>query len=73
MSMGGDPTGVGKKLLRRLGGMSDALSIASNLGFSIPPPPSSTQEDDLQSLSTATGDKSDNLIMVLRELTVAQR
>ncbi|KAF6140782.1 hypothetical protein GIB67_042195 [Kingdonia uniflora] len=53
--------------------MSDALSIASDLGFSIPPPPSSTQEEDLQNLSTTTGDKSDNLIKVLRELTVAQR
>ncbi|KAF6165375.1 hypothetical protein GIB67_018819 [Kingdonia uniflora] len=73
MSMGGDPTGVGKKLLRRLGGMSDALSIALNLGFSIPHPSSSTQEEDLQSLSTTTGDKSDNLIRVLRELTIAQR
>ncbi|KAF6176844.1 hypothetical protein GIB67_026531 [Kingdonia uniflora] len=73
MSMGGDPTWVGKKPPRKLGGMSDALSIASNLGFSIPPPPSSTQEEDIQNLSTTTGDKSDNLIRVSRELTVAQR
>ncbi|KAF6168182.1 hypothetical protein GIB67_011567 [Kingdonia uniflora] len=72
VSMGGDPTGVGKKPLRRLGRMSDALSIASNLGFSIPLSPSSTQEEALQSLSTTTGDKNDNLIRVLRELTVAQ-
>lgn len=40
MSMGSDTSWVGKKPLRRLGGMADALSIASDLGFSIPPPPS---------------------------------
>ncbi|KAF6148118.1 hypothetical protein GIB67_011893 [Kingdonia uniflora] len=73
MSMGVDSTLVGKKPLRRVGGMSDALSIALNLGFSIPPPPSSTQEEDLQNLSTTTGDKSVNLIRVLRKLTIAQR
>lgn len=35
MSMGTDSTWVGKKPLRRIGGMSDALSIASDLGFSV--------------------------------------
>ncbi|KAF9622413.1 hypothetical protein IFM89_031216 [Coptis chinensis] len=70
MSLGSDTTWVGKKPLRRLGGMSDALSIASDLGFILPPPP--TQED-LQNLATTTGDKSDDLIRVLRELTTAQR
>ncbi|KAF8391600.1 hypothetical protein HHK36_023906 [Tetracentron sinense] len=70
--MGCDTTWVGKKPLRRLGGMSDALSIAADLGFSFPPPPPPAQED-LQSLSTITGDKSDDLIRVLRELTTAQR
>ncbi|KAL5705169.1 AUGMIN subunit 2 [Ranunculus cassubicifolius] len=70
MSLANDTTWVGKKPLRRLGGMSDALSIASDLGFAVPPPP--TQEE-LQSLSTSTGDKSDDLIRVLRELTTAQR
>ena len=42
MSMGSDNTWVGKKPLRRIGGMSDALSIASDLGYSVapaPPPP----------------------------------
>ncbi|KAF6154035.1 hypothetical protein GIB67_026689 [Kingdonia uniflora] len=73
MSMGGDPTWVGKKPLRKLGGMSDALYITLDLGFLIPPPPSSTQEEDLQKLSTTRGDMSDNLIRVLRELTIAQR
>lgn len=38
--MGNDTTWVGKKPLRRIGGMSDALSIAADLGFSVPPPPS---------------------------------
>lgn len=40
MSMGSDTSWVGKKPLRRLGGMSDALSIAADLGFSVNPPPS---------------------------------
>lgn len=68
--MGNDTTWVGKKPLRRLGGMSDALSIASDLGFAVPQPP--TQEE-LQNLSISTGDKSDDLIRVLRELTTTQR
>ncbi|PIA31933.1 hypothetical protein AQUCO_04700059v1 [Aquilegia coerulea] len=68
MSMGSD-TWVGKKPFRRLCGMSDALSIAADLGFAVPPPP--TQEE-LQNLSTTTGDKSDDLIRVLRDLTTAE-
>lgn len=40
MSMGSDTTWVGKKPLRRVGGMSDALSIAADLGYSVAPPPS---------------------------------
>jgi hypothetical protein len=40
MSMGGDTTWVGKKPIRRIGGLSDALSIASDLGFAVAPPPS---------------------------------
>ncbi|XP_024030724.1 AUGMIN subunit 2 [Morus notabilis] len=70
MSMGSDTTWVGKKPLRRIGGMSDALSIASDLGFSVSPPP--TQEE-LQNLNTSTGEKGDDLIRVLRELTTVQR
>ncbi|ONI18355.1 hypothetical protein PRUPE_3G211000 [Prunus persica] len=70
MSMGSDSTWVGKKPLRRIGGMSDALSIASDLGFSVAAPP--TQEE-LQNLSTTTGEKGDDLIKVLRELTSVQR
>nr|DAD24045.1 TPA_asm: hypothetical protein HUJ06_025508 [Nelumbo nucifera] len=69
MSMGSDTTWVGKKPLRRLGGMSDALSLAADLGFSVSPP----SQEDLQSLSANTGDKSDDLIKVLRELTTVQR
>lgn len=40
MSMGSDSTWVGRKPMRRIGGMSDALSIASDLGFSLSSPPS---------------------------------
>jgi hypothetical protein len=40
MSMGNDTTWVGKKPIRRIGGMSDALSIAADLGFSVASPPS---------------------------------
>lgn len=37
--MGTDSTWVGKKPLRRIAGMSDALSIAADLGFSVSPSP----------------------------------
>ena len=42
MGMGGSDsnTWVAKKPLKRLGGMSDALSLAADLGFSVNPPPS---------------------------------
>ncbi|XP_022158478.1 AUGMIN subunit 2-like [Momordica charantia] len=70
MSMGSDTTWVGKKPLRRIGGMSDALSIAADLGFSVSPPPS---QEELQNISSATGEKGDDLIKVLRELTAVQR
>jgi len=39
MASSTDTTWVGKKPLRRIGGMSDALSIAADLGFSVSPPP----------------------------------
>ncbi|KAK4421044.1 AUGMIN subunit [Sesamum alatum] len=70
MSMGSDTTWVGKKPLRRVGGMSDALSIAADLGFSVPPPPS---QEDIQNLSAGSGEKGDELIRILRELTAVQR
>ncbi|KAK4491557.1 hypothetical protein RD792_002309 [Penstemon davidsonii] len=70
MSMGGDTTWVGKKPLRRVGGMSDALSIAADLGFSVAPPPS---QEDIQNISNGTGEKRDDLIRILRELTGVQR
>ncbi|XP_071691861.1 AUGMIN subunit 2 [Rutidosis leptorrhynchoides] len=66
---GSDGSWVGRKPLRRLGGMSDALSIAADLGFSVAPP---TSQEDLQNLSTG-GEKGDDLIRVLRELTSVQR
>ncbi|ERN04815.1 hypothetical protein AMTRI_Chr05g72290 [Amborella trichopoda] len=70
MAMAGDSTWVGKKPLRRLGGMADALSLASDLGFSIP----SVQDDTQSSPNTSTTpDKSDALVRVLRELTLVQR
>ncbi|CAA0825402.1 Unknown protein [Striga hermonthica] len=70
MSMGSDTTWVGKKPLRRVGGMSDALSIAADLGFSVPPPPS---QEDTQNSSTCSREKGDDLIRILRELTAVQR
>uniref|UniRef100_A0A0V0I2B7 Putative HAUS augmin-like complex subunit 2-like n=1 Tax=Solanum chacoense TaxID=4108 RepID=A0A0V0I2B7_SOLCH len=50
--------------------MSDALSIAAELGFSVPPPPS---QEEIQNLSTTTGENGDDLIRVLKELTAVQR
>ncbi|KAK6919310.1 HAUS augmin-like complex subunit 2 [Dillenia turbinata] len=70
MSMGTDTTWVSKKPLRRVGGMSDALSIAADLGYPVAPHPS---QEDLHNLSTTTGEKGDDLIRVLRELTSVQR
>uniref|UniRef100_A0A7N0TTX1 AUGMIN subunit 2 n=1 Tax=Kalanchoe fedtschenkoi TaxID=63787 RepID=A0A7N0TTX1_KALFE len=67
MSLGSDTTTwVGKKPPRRVGGMSDALSIAADLGYSVP------SQEDLQNSSTAT-EKEDDLIRVLRDLTTTQR
>ncbi|CAI9788011.1 unnamed protein product [Fraxinus pennsylvanica] len=68
--MGSDTTWVGKKPLKRVGGMSDALSIAADLGFSILPPPS---QEDVQNLSAGTAEKGDDLVRILRELTSVQR
>ncbi|KFK31095.1 hypothetical protein AALP_AA6G067500 [Arabis alpina] len=70
MSMGNDNTWVGKKPIRRIGGLSDALSIASDLGFAVAPPPS---QEELQSLVTSNGERGDDLIRVLRELSAVQR
>ncbi|KAL3631583.1 AUGMIN subunit 2 [Castilleja foliolosa] len=69
MSIGSDTTWVGKKPLRRVGGVSDALSIAADLGFSVPPPP---YQEDIQNLSAGSGEKEDDLIRILRELTSVQ-
>ncbi|KAB5527660.1 hypothetical protein DKX38_021507 [Salix brachista] len=70
MSMANDTTWVGKRPIRRIGGMYDALSIAADLGFSVASPPS---EEQLEKLSTTSGEKGDDLIRVLRELTAVQR
>ncbi|KAG6748697.1 hypothetical protein POTOM_048629 [Populus tomentosa] len=70
MSMGSDTTWVGKKPIRRIGGMSDALSIAADLGFVVASPPS---QEQLEKLSTTSGEKGDELVRVLRELTAVQR
>lgn len=40
MSMASESSWVGRKPVKRIGGMSDALSIAADLGFSMSPPPS---------------------------------
>ncbi|KAH7679157.1 HAUS augmin-like complex subunit 2 protein [Dioscorea alata] len=69
MSVAADGVWTGKKPPKRLGGMAEALSIASDLGFSIPP----VQEDSQGISNLSTGDKSDDLIRVLRELTSVQR
>ncbi|EOA27608.1 hypothetical protein CARUB_v10023758mg [Capsella rubella] len=70
MSMGSDTTWVGKKPIRRIGGLSDALSIAADLGFAVAPPPS---QEELQSLALSNGERGDDLIRVLRELSAVQR
>ncbi|VFR01693.1 unnamed protein product [Cuscuta campestris] len=68
--MGMDSTWVGRKPVRRLGGMSDALSIAADLGFAVSPPPS---QEEIQCFSSGSGEKSDELVRVLKELTAVQR
>lgn len=68
--MGSDSTWVGRKPVRRLGGMSDALSIAADLGFAVSPPPS---QEEIQCFSSGSGEKSDELVRVLKELTAVQR
>ncbi|XP_064957381.1 AUGMIN subunit 2-like isoform X1 [Musa acuminata AAA Group] len=81
MSVSSDTGGAGKKAPRRLGGMAEALAIASDLGFPIPPvqyfDPQELgffQRDDQQGLSNSiAADKGDDLIRVLRELTTVQR
>ncbi|CAF1822105.1 BnaC04g11720D [Brassica napus] len=75
MSMGSDSTWVGKKPIRRIGGLADALSIASDLGYAVAPPPNgfSDSEEYLQSLASSNGERGDDLIRVLRELSSVQR
>nr|VDC70488.1 unnamed protein product [Brassica rapa] len=70
MSLGSDSTWVGKKPIRRIGGLSDALSIASDLGYAVAPPPS---QEELQTLASSNGERGDDLIRVLRELSSVQR
>jgi len=40
MSMASESSWVGRKPVKRIGGMPDALSFAADLGFSMSPPPS---------------------------------
>ncbi|XP_078434433.1 HAUS augmin-like complex subunit [Wolffia australiana] len=72
MSGWGDvPTAManGKKPTKRLGGMADALAIASDLGFTLP-----VDQEDRQNIPfPSAGDKNDELVRVLRELTSVQR
>ncbi|KAI3708120.1 hypothetical protein L2E82_37192 [Cichorium intybus] len=51
---------------RQLGGISDALSIASDLGFSVRSPPS-------KKLSFSNDTKCEDFVRLLRELTIVQR
>ncbi|XP_042453278.1 AUGMIN subunit 2-like isoform X2 [Zingiber officinale] len=69
MSVSSDPGCAGKKPPKRLGGMAEALSIASDLGFRIP----AVQEDQQNLSNSICGDKGDDLIRVLRQLTTVQR
>ncbi|CAK8574217.1 unnamed protein product [Lathyrus sativus] len=71
MSMGNESSWVGRKAVKRIGGMSDALSIAADLGFNVSS--SSSPHDPPQNSSPTTGEKGEDLIRVLRELTSVQR
>ncbi|KAK2435615.1 AUGMIN subunit 2 [Trifolium repens] len=73
MSMTNESSWVGRKAVKRIGGMSDALSIAADLGFTVSSTPSSTSHEPLQSSSPTNGEKGEDLIRVLRELTSVQR
>ncbi|CAA7041238.1 unnamed protein product [Microthlaspi erraticum] len=66
MSMGSDSTWVGTKPIRRIGGLSDSLSIASDLGYAVAPPPS---QEELQNLASSNGDS----IRVLGELSADEK
>ncbi|CAK8573630.1 unnamed protein product [Lathyrus sativus] len=67
MSMSSASSPVRRKPVKRGGGMSSALSIATNLGFSVSSSPLS------QHSSRATEEKGEGLIKVLRELTNVQK
>ncbi|CAL5211631.1 unnamed protein product [Lathyrus oleraceus] len=80
MSMGNESSWVGRKAVKRIGGMSDALSIAADLGFNVSSPSlssssssSSSPHEPPQNSSPTTGEKGEDLIRVLRELTSVQR
>ncbi|XP_023772483.1 AUGMIN subunit 2 [Lactuca sativa] len=62
---GSDGGGVERKP-RQLGGISDALSIASDLGFSVRSPPS-------KKLSFSYDKKCEDFVRLLHELTMVQR
>ncbi|KAK2404748.1 AUGMIN subunit [Trifolium repens] len=70
MLMSSELSWVRRKPAKRTGGMSYALSIATDLGFSVSTPSS---QEGLQNSSSATGEKGEDLIEVLRELTIVQR
>lgn len=72
--MGSESSWVGRKAVKRIGGMSDALSIAADLGFSISPSPSSSSSNEaFHNSSPTTAEKGEDLIRVLKELTSVQR
>lgn len=80
MSMANESSWVGRKAVKRIGGMSDALSIAADLGFPVSSPSltsssssSSSPHEPPQSSSPTTAEKGEDLIRVLRELTSVQK
>ncbi|MCI04899.1 haus augmin-like complex subunit 2 [Trifolium medium] len=70
MLMSSKSSWVRRKPVKRIGGMSNALSIATHLGFSVSTP---SPQVGLQNSSLATREKDDDLIEVLRELITVQR
>lgn len=68
MSIAGESAWAGKKSSKRHGGMAEALCIASDLGFTIP-----SAEDEFKPSSGSSYGQGDDLIRILRELTVVQR
>ncbi|XP_058739835.1 AUGMIN subunit 2-like isoform X2 [Vicia villosa] len=70
MSVSSASSSVGRKPVKRGGGMSTVLSIANDLGFSVS---TTSSRGGLQNSSPTTTEKDEDLIKVLRELAAIQR